>query len=189
MSTISNKQHGTQIPNRKLCPQARLSRPTRQYQGRQIVDITTYTPYFLSAVNNALSRGASQQYLQDFGVGIVEWRVISMLAIEPRISASRVCEIVNLDKAGTSRALKRLQEQEYVNFEASQSDPRRKFWWLNSLGYELHDKILNVALKRERQLIEGVEPADLEIFLKVIRKMRKNVDHLESQCVTGQIPV
>jgi len=115
-----------------------------------------------------------------FGVGIVEWRVISMLAIEPRIPASRICDVVNLDKAGTSRALKRLLELEYLMYESSKTDPRRKVWWLNPMGYELHDKILSAALKREQELIEGVEPADLEIFLKVIRKMRKNVDDLDT---------
>ncbi|NOX73695.1 MAG: hypothetical protein GXP03_08785, partial [Alphaproteobacteria bacterium] len=75
--------------DRTLCPEGRLSDPTKEYQGRRIIDISTYTPYFLSAVNNALSRGASKRYLKMFGIGIVEWRTISMLAIEPDIPASR----------------------------------------------------------------------------------------------------
>lgn len=183
MSTIKNKWPGVETLDPAFCPQGRLSRPTKEYQGRQIVDISTYTPYFLSTVNNALSRGASQHYLKMFGVGIVEWRVISMLAIEPRIPASRICDVVNLDKAGTSRALKRLFELEYLMFESSKTDPRRKIWWLNQVGYELHDNVLSAALKRERELIEGVEPADLEIFLKVIRKMRKNVDDLDTAAI------
>jgi DNA-binding MarR family transcriptional regulator len=165
---------------RPVCPEGRISSPTKEFEGRQIVDISTYTPYFLSAVNNALSRGASQQYLKTFGVGIVEWRVTSMLAIEPKIPASRICDVVCLDKAGTSRALKRLFEAGYLLFEASKTDPRRKIWWLSTKGNELHDEILSIALKRERQLIQGVDPQELEVFLKVIRQMRKNVDQLES---------
>jgi len=180
MNIINKEKPNIQHPDQLLCPEGRLSKPTKEYQGRQIVNILTYTPYFFSAVNNALSRGASQRYFKKFGVGIVEWRVVSMLAIEPHIPASRICEVVCLDKAGTSRALKRLMELGYLSFEASKTDPRRKIWWLNSKGYDLHDQILNVALGRERSLIEGVEPADLEIFLKVIRQMRKNVDFLEA---------
>jgi len=164
---------------RAHCPQGRISQPTKEFDGRQIVDISTYTPYFLSAVNSALSRGASRHYLKKFGIGIVEWRVISMLAIEPRIPASRICDVIYLDKAGTSRALKRLQEQKLLLFKASKSDPRRKIWWLSAKGYKLHDQILSVALQRERVLIEGVEPTELEVFLRVIRQMRKNVDQLE----------
>jgi DNA-binding MarR family transcriptional regulator len=161
-----------------LCPKGRISSPTKPYGGREVVDISTYTPYFLTAVTNAISRGASQLYLKMFGVGIVEWRIISMLAIEPRITATRICDVVYLDKSGTSRALKHLLSQGYLSFTASQADPRRKIWWLNEAGYDLHDRILKIALGRERDLIEGVDPEDLEAFLRVIRRMRKNLGNL-----------
>jgi len=59
MSIIRNKRLDVEISDPAFCPEGRLSRPTKEYQGRQIVDISTYTPYFLSTVNNALSRGAS----------------------------------------------------------------------------------------------------------------------------------
>jgi len=163
-----------------LCPEGRISTPVFRKDKRAIVDVDKYIPYFLSSVNNALSRGASHYYLKNFGIGIVEWRVVSMLAIEPRIPASRACEVVALDKAQTSRSLKRLLELGYVEFNAAVSDPRKKVWWLNKKGYELHDRVLEAALKRERELIRGAEPEDLEAFLRVIRIMRKNVDTINN---------
>ncbi len=179
MNRPTNQVPDADTATNRLCPEGRLSQPTKAFEGRQIVDISTYTPYFLSAVNNALSRGASQYYLNKFGIGIVEWRVVSMLAIEPDIRARRICEVISMDKAGTSRALKRLLELNHVSFDASPTDPRRKIWRLNAQGYMLHDRILLEALERERKLINGVDPADLEIFLKVIRQMRQNVEKLE----------
>ncbi len=167
--------------NHDLCPERRISRPTKPFGGREIVDLSTYIPYFLVAINNALSRGASRLYLDLFGVGIVEWRIISMLAIEPRIPASRICEVVSLDKSGTSRALQRLLSLGYLTFAASKSDPRRKIWWLNARGFGLHDKILELALEREKELIEGIDPNDLEVFLRVVRLMRKNVDQISDE--------
>ena len=163
-------------PDRSLCPESRISRSTIDRNGRAVVDISTYIPYFLEAVNNAWSRGASQYYLSNFGIGIVEWRVVSMLAIEPRIPASRACEEIGLDKAATSRALRRLNDLGYLEFEAAVSDPRRKIWWLNDKGYGLHDKIIVIALEREKRLITGVDPDDLEAFLRTVRIMRRNVD-------------
>lgn len=165
---------------RSLCPDGRLSTPTARRDGRAVVDMTTYIPYFLTSVTNTLSRGASQLYIDRFGVGIVEWRAISTLAIEPRIPASRICELVALDKAATSRALARLHEHGYLEFEAREPDRRKKVWWLNEDGYRLHDRILAVALDRERRLIEGVDPDDLEAFLRVMRVMRRNVDRITS---------
>ena len=94
-----------------LCPEGRLSRSTKPNGDREVVHLENYIPYLLSSTNNALSSGASLHYLAHFGLGIVEWRVISMLAIEPHIMASRICEVVALDKAATSRALRRLHEK------------------------------------------------------------------------------
>lgn len=165
-------------PTDRPCPEGRLSKSTRSRDGREVVDVSTYIPYFLASVNNALSRGASRLYRDRYDIGIVEWRVVSMLAIEPRIPASRVCEVVSLDKAATSRGLMRLHELGYLAFEAPDSDPRKKIWWLNAAGYALHDDILAVALDRERRLIQDVDPSDLEAFLRVMRLMRRNVDRL-----------
>ena len=61
------------------------------------------------------------------------------------------------------------------------SDPRRRIWWLNEAGYVIHDSILQVALERERQLICGADPNDLEAALRVMRIMRKNVGAIDVQ--------
>lgn len=168
----------TDSRSRTPCPDGRISRSAMTRHGRRVLDLSSYIPYFLASVNNALSRGASQTYLATFGVGIVEWRVVSMLALEPGIAAARICEVIALDKAATSRALRRLHELGYLEYETPGSDARRKAWWLNARGYQLHDEILALALTRERRLIEGVDPEDLEAFLRVMRVMRRNVDRL-----------
>ena len=49
----------------------------------------------------------------------------------------------------------------------------------NKLGaIEFYIARLAAALERERKLIAGVDPDDLEAFLRVIRIMRRNVDDL-----------
>jgi DNA-binding MarR family transcriptional regulator len=167
------------------CPTGRLSSPTREARGRAVVDIDTYIPYFLVSVNNAHSRTASKLYLERFGIGVADWRVISMLACEPGITARRICDVVALDKAATSRSLSTLAGKGLVTGDAPQRDPRRRTWRLTATGDTLHDAILQVALSRERALIAGVDPADLEAFLRVMRIMRRNTvendDPLEDQ--------
>lgn len=164
-------------PLHQNCPLGRISSPVRHTpDGRAVIDTATYIPYFLVSVNNPLSRGASQFYLDNFGIGIVEWRVISMLATEPGIPASRICSVISLDKGATSRALTNLHRLELATFKAAPADPRKKTWWLNEEGYHLHDRLIEIALERERKLIEGADPGDLEAFLRVMRIMRRNVE-------------
>lgn len=146
--------------------------------GRRLLDLDRYVPYFLTSVYNALSRGASQLYLDRFGVGIVEWRVLTMLALEPGIPAARICEVIALDKAGVSRALARLSALGHAAFAPEAADPRRKAWRLTASGEALHDAILEIALGREAALLEGVDPAEFETFLRVMRRMRANVERM-----------
>ena len=158
----------------------RYSSPTLLRDGRAVINVANYIPYFFAAINNALSRGASARYLDEFGIGIVEWRIVAMLAIEPTIPAARICEVVALDKSATSRGLKSLSDKKMVCFEEPSRDARRRIWWLSDLGYDTHDRILEIALERERRLLQGVDPADLEITLRVMRTMRRNVRELAS---------
>ena len=163
---------------RAPCPQGRISESTTTRDGVEILDVTNYVPFFLSSINNALSRGASNLYRERFGIGISEWRTVSMLAIEPGITAARICEVINLDKAAASRALATLDELGYLDSVSSEKDPRKRLWWLNEKGYELHAKIIRIALRREETLIEGADPDDLEAAIRVMRLMMKNVRKL-----------
>lgn len=160
------------------CPEHRISNPTTIRDGIEVLDISNYTPFFLSSINNALSRGASSIYREKFGIGISEWRAVSMLAIEPDITAARICEVVNLDKAAASRALATLDELGYLESETSETDPRKKRWRLNRKGYDLHEAIMRIALAREETLIAGADPQDLEATIRVMRIMLKNVRNL-----------
>ena len=62
--------------------------------------------------------------------------------------------------------------------QASPTDPRRKALSLNDDGYALHDRVMATALDREAALIDGVDPEDLEAFLRVMRVLRRNVERL-----------
>ncbi|MEC7762081.1 MAG: MarR family winged helix-turn-helix transcriptional regulator [Pseudomonadota bacterium] len=172
---MSDRQTDRDTP---LCPKGRLSDPVKLNEGHRVVSLDTFIPGLLSRIDNALSRGASQVFRRDFGIGMVEWRVMAMLAIEPRIHAVRVCEVTSCDKGQVSRALASLHDQGIVTGEVVGADPRKKKWWLTDKGYAIHDQLFAVALAREERLIEGCDTDDLEAFLRVARIMEKNVAKL-----------
>lgn len=154
-----------------------MSRSVKEVDGRSVIDLDTYIPSFLNTINNALSRGASQKYREQFGIGIVEWRVMSMLAIEPNIPAVRIGEVICTDKGQVSRALLKLSEAHLVQSEIVSADIRKKNWWLNDAGYAMHTRILEIAIERERRLIAGCDPEDIEAFLRVARIMGSNLSN------------
>jgi DNA-binding MarR family transcriptional regulator len=154
----------------------RLSNPTRDRAGFTILDIDHYAPFLLNAVANAWQRQTSAIYRSRFDLGIVDWRVIAMLNIEPEITANRICEVIRLDKAAVSRSLKLLEERGLVGFEASAPDARKRRWWLTDAGQKAHADFLDVALNCEAQMLADVPFEDLEVFLKTMKHMLANLD-------------
>jgi DNA-binding MarR family transcriptional regulator len=154
----------------------RISSPTRQRDGVTVLDIAQYSPFLLTAVGSAWQRKTSALYRERFGFGIGEWRVLSMLNIEPKITANRICTVIRLDKAAVSRSLKLLHDRGLVAYEASASDPRKRRWWLTGAGQEIHTEVLAIALGCEAEMLAGVAPEDLEVFLRVMSHMLANFE-------------
>lgn len=154
----------------------RIDSPTRFRDSTQILDIDHYAPFLLNAVSNAWGRKTSAIYRRDFDLGIVDWRVMAMLNIDPGITASRVCEVIRLDKAAVSRSLKQLLAKGLLRYEQPSGDPRKRLWWLSEAGQISHEAVLSEALSCEKDLVDGVSPKDLVTFLRVMRQMLANID-------------
>src|SRR6266446_537354 len=77
-------------------------------------DFARSIPYLLGAIANMLAAGGSRLYRRGFGIGLVEWRVMWVLAIEPQITARRASQIIGSDEAAISRALAGLERRGLV---------------------------------------------------------------------------
>lgn len=154
---------------------ARPPRPAAA-RGGPVLDLGAYVPGLLTFLANKLSRGASALYRRHFGVGIVEWRVISMLAIEPWIPASRVCQVIGLDKGPVSRSLALLEKRGLVRTRADGTDARRRLAALTEAGDALHGRIIAVALERERRLLSCLSPAQRAELAALLNLLHDNLD-------------
>lgn len=154
----------------------RTSQPTKIRGGIRILDIDNYAPFLLTAVNNAWQRRTSADYRARFGLGIVEWRVLSMLNIEPGITANRVCQVIRMDKAAASRSLSSLFGKGWLLYESQIADPRKRCWWLSEAGQRVHSDVIKAAMAHERDLVENIPDEELEVFFRVMRRMLDNID-------------
>ncbi|WP_228028837.1 MarR family winged helix-turn-helix transcriptional regulator [Donghicola mangrovi] len=158
---------------------ARLSSPVFERDGRTLLCVENYAPFLLNAVSSSWQRISGAIYRDQFGLGITDWRVIAMLGIEPDITAQRITEVVKLDKSAVSRSLKSLSESGHVIGHESGPSTRNKTWRLTEFGAQTHADILNIALNNELALVKDIPLADLEICLRVLRKMLENTTALE----------
>jgi DNA-binding MarR family transcriptional regulator len=144
--------------------------------GGPVLDLARYAPALLTFLANKLSRGASAIYRRHFGVGIIDWRIMALLAIEPRIPASRICKVIGLDKGPVSRSIAFLVRQGLATAESDGGDARRRIIALTPAGRALHDRILQVALERERRLLSCLSPDEVEVLLGLLNRLHDNLD-------------
>lgn len=147
-------------------------------EGRPQIDFDHYLPFGLTALANKIARSASRVYLDRFGVGINEWRILANLRAYPGASANAICQRSALDKAAVSRSLKLLEDSGMV--EASQAcDGRARGLNLTEKGDSLHDQLMDVALEREAKLLSGFSDAERRLLLSLIERLHANLPLLQ----------
>ena len=143
------------------------------------IKLAGYVPAFITVIANKWARSSSALYLREFGIGIVDWRLMSLLAIEPWIQASRVDEVVGMDKGAVSRSLNTLERLGLAQTRRNAVDPRRREMALTPKGKDMHDEIADIALARERRLLKGFSREEKRVLLKLLARMRGNLGELD----------
>ena len=126
----------------------------RSGRAEQVLDLDRYVPALITFIANKLSRSATVVYQKRFGVNVTEWRILSLLAIEPEIPAARICHVIGFDKGPVSRTLARAwRSAGWSAIRAAPEDGRTHSISLTAKGRTTHDQVIAVALERERRLL------------------------------------
>ncbi|MBD8574001.1 winged helix-turn-helix transcriptional regulator [Pseudomonas syringae] len=142
------------------------------------LDLARYVPGLLTFLTNKLGTGASQCYRKHFGIGVVEWRMLSMLAVESDITANRICQVVGLDKSAASRSLQTLEAAGHIRSQVDPRDARRYTISLTDSGQALHDRVIKVALERERRLLSDLSPQEVDTLIELLGRLQRQVGHV-----------
>lgn len=142
------------------------------------LDLDRYVPAMLTFLANKLATGASLSYRKHFGIGIVEWRLISLLAVENNITANRICQVIGLDKSAVSRSLQVLEADGRISGKVDGKDARRYTVSLTAKGKALHDRVLKVALERERRLLSDFSPAEVDTLVDLLGRLQTKVAYV-----------
>src|SRR5258708_11657005 len=112
----------------------------------QPLDLERYVPAFITFIANKLSRSATAFYQSRFGVNVTEWRIMSLLAIEPGITASRICYVIGFDKGPVSRTLALMPKTGLIVIKTDPRDGRSHSTSLTPKGRKVHDQVIVAAL-------------------------------------------
>ena len=145
------------------------------------LDLERYVPAFVTFIANKLSRSATVFYQSKFGVNVTEWRIMSLLAIEPGITASRICHVIGFDKGPVSRTLAAMQARDLIAIKNDSRDARSHSISLTRKGQDTHDSVIVAALERERRLLACLEKDEREVLIDLLRRIHSNLDAVTEQ--------
>jgi DNA-binding MarR family transcriptional regulator len=143
------------------------------------IDLDRYTPAYFTFIANKLARGASSHYLDIYGVGIETWRILVMLAIEGRVTAQRVVQLIGMDKGSVSRCFKSMHKQGLIAFSSDAEDGRLRYATFTPKGRALHDRIMRFALERERVFLSVLTPKEIDMLIDLLRRLHANLPAVE----------
>lgn len=155
------------------------TRPATAPVAAPAIDLDQYSPAYFTFIANKLARGASAHYLATYGVGIETWRVLVMLAIEGRVTAQRVVQLIGMDKASVSRCFKSMHAQGLIRFESDAQDGRLRHASFTPLGRALHDRIRRFALMRQDVFHAALQPGEVATLLDLLARLHANLGAVE----------
>lgn len=144
------------------------------------LDLERYVPALLTFLTNKLASSASACYRKHYGIGIVEWRVLAMLAVENHITANRVGQVIGLDKSAISRSLQALEREGYVTSEVDTKDARRYTVSLTPSGRQLHDRVLETAVRREEVLLADLSEREVDTLIDLLHRMSRQLEKVNA---------
>lgn len=139
------------------------------------LELNRYLPALINFFSNKMSNGASQLYAHLFNMAVTDWRIISLLAVEPNIPASRICHVIGLDKSAVSRSLAKLSQAGLVEIEADKKDTRARKNTLTEAGIDLHDEMYQVAMEREQKILNVLSQQDQEHLIRIMNALNLEI--------------
>jgi DNA-binding MarR family transcriptional regulator len=133
------------------------------------MDLSRFVPALLIFIANRLTNSGSLTYRSRCGIGILDFRVMTMLSIEPGVSGARISEVMNLDKAAISRTLKSLERRGLIRVE--QGHGRTRVLALSAEGHATYDPAWLIAQERERRLLSPLSSAEQEVLRDLLRRL------------------
>ena len=150
------------------------SKPAANDEGPTL-DLDRYVPAFVTFIANKLSNSATTLYQREFGINVTEWRIMSLLAIEPGIPASRICHVIGFDKGPVSRTLGAMEKRRLIAIHPDPDDGRTHSISLTAKGRATHDRVIVTAFERERRLLSCLSKEEQEVLIDLLRRLHDNL--------------
>lgn len=136
-----------------------------------VVTIKQLFSYRLNVLANMSSRVAALRNKRRFGLSILDWRIVGLLACFAPMSLNRLALEANLDKSRASRAIADLISRGLIKRNIDKNDARGIRLDLSAKGKSLYRVVLPYAVQRNEELVSVLTESEKKMLDKVIHKL------------------
>jgi len=148
--------------------------PARHPEIGDIRDLLTFRIAMLAATNDRVG----QSWLwTDFGLRILEWRVIGLTAALEPVRFGTIARRLLVDKGQLSRLVKGLVELRLIQTTPDDEDQRTMRVSMTQAGRELHRKALGKAFTRNDRIVSAMTRQETEMLFQLLDKLQPLMDH------------
>lgn len=142
------------------------------------LDLTGYFPFYLGTLSNRWTTTSSKIYLEKFGIGIADWRVLASIQSLGTASSQMVVNLIYMDAGAVSRSMAKLAAAGYVSPAPGKFAGRTKPYRLTDKGHDLYAQLLRIALEREDRLLAELTPEERRTLLGLMRKILSQIGEI-----------
>lgn len=137
-----------------------------------IRDLLAFRVAMLAAANDRVG----QSWLKaEHGVSLREWRVLGIIAALEPVKFGDVVHGLQLDKGQLSRLVKALVDRGFVGSQGDAGDQRISRLSLTPAGRDLHDVLLQKALRGNDRILAALSAAETETFIRLLDKLQPHM--------------
>jgi len=143
------------------------------------IDFDTSVGFLVTSLANKLASAASRRCRRRLGIGLMEWRVIALLAVEDEATPGRVAQVAGVDKSVVSRAVGSLEKRGLIEVSGEAQPGRQTRLTLTVRGQALHAEGIVLTYAAEDELLHGVAEKDRATVVRLLKRLGANVPRVD----------
>jgi DNA-binding MarR family transcriptional regulator len=140
-----------------------------------------FLPYRLNVLASLVSQALSRIYVERYGLGVPEWRVLVTLGQFGVMTGKAIGAHSHMHKTKVSRAVAELEKRKLIARRANRADLRESFLSLTGAGRAIYEELAPGALDFARRLAEVVDPADRAAFERAMERLTERSRKLAAE--------
>lgn len=146
-----------------------------------VMDLDQHVPALCNTIGGYVSRVVLAECGTQFGIGILEWRILLVLSGEAPLEISQIADRVAMDRGGCSRSISALEARGLIERVRHAADRRRSPVQLTAAGRRMGAKLTAFARACSEELLSTLAPEERGALVENLNRLRVKAIEMHAQ--------